>query len=205
MFLRNKTPTSCNADLLDWWNLLRQGNKKGLEMIYSNFVGDMYRVGMAIKPNSSYVQDCIHEIFESLWKYREGLKETDNVKLYLMRSLSNKIHRDLAANSGKLHARHVADFDGLFTVNSHEFDLVSDQGNEEVRKRLMQAYERLPLRQKEVIQFLFFEDLSYEDTSSVMNLHLKSVYNLACKAIANLRKNLTALLLVYFYYNFIVN
>lgn len=163
-------------------------------MIYSTYADDMYRVGMAIKPNSSYVQDCIHEVFESLWKYRTGLKETDNVKLYLLKSISNKIHRDLAANSGKLHFHHVDDFDGLFTVNSHEFDLVSDQGTEEIRKKLMHAFEKLPLRQKEVIHLLFFESLSYEDTSSVMNLHLKSVYNLVCKAIANLRKSLMSFL-----------
>lgn len=198
MFSLNKSPTSCAGDILEWWDLLRQGDKRGLAMIYSTFVDDMYRVGMAIKPNSSYVQDCIHEVFESLWKYRTGLKETDNVKLYLLKSISNKIHRDLAGNSKKLHLNHVDEFDGLFTVNSHEFDLVRDQSNEEIRRRLMHAFEKLPLRQKEVIQLLFFENLSYEDASSVMNLHLKSVYNLVCKAISNLRKSLVSVLFVIF-------
>jgi RNA polymerase sigma factor (sigma-70 family) len=199
MFSLKKIPTPSNVDILDGWNLLRRGDKNGLALIYSAYVDDMFRVGMAIKPNSSYVQDCIHEVFESLWKYREGLRETEHIKLYLLRSISNKIHRDLATNPGKLHACHVNDFDGLFTVNSHEFDLVNEQGNEEVRKRLMHAYERLPLRQKEVIQFLFFESLSYEETSKVMNLHLKSVYNLVCKAISNLRKSLVCVFLILFF------
>lgn len=199
MFSLNKSPTSCAGDILEWWDLLRQGDKRGLAMIYSTFVDDMYRVGMVIKPNSSYVQDCIHEVFESLWKYRIGLKATDNVKLYLLKSISNKIHRDLAVNSGKLHLRSVDNFDGLFTVNSHEFDLIIDQGNEEIRKRLWHAFEKLPLRQKEVIHLLFFESLSYEDTSTVMNLHLKSVYNLVCKAISNLRKSLISIVYLSFF------
>ncbi|HSI74501.1 MAG TPA: sigma-70 family RNA polymerase sigma factor [Lunatimonas sp.] len=194
MFSLNEYPASCSGDELEWWDKLRQGDKKGLAMIHSSYVDDMYRVGMAIKPNSSYVQDCIHEVFESLWKYRSGLKKTDNVKLYLLKSISNRIHRDLADNSGKLHLRPVDEFEGLFMVNSHEFDLVRDQGSEEVRRRLMHAFGKLPLRQKEVVHLLFFENLSYEDTSSVMNLHLKSVYNLVCKAISNLRKSLVLIL-----------
>jgi RNA polymerase sigma factor (sigma-70 family) len=198
MFSLEKNTPNFNNDITDWWNLLRKGDRKGLAMIYNSYVDDMYRVGMAIKPNSSYVQDCIHEVFESLWKYRKGLKETDNVKLYLIKSLSNKIHRDLATNSGKLHLHPVDNFDGLFTVNSHESDLIIDQGNEEIRKRLWHAFEKLPLRQKEVIHLLFLENLSYEDTSTVMNLHLKSVYNLVCKAISNLRKSLMLKLLFLF-------
>ncbi|WP_209331200.1 RNA polymerase sigma factor [Lunatimonas salinarum] len=193
----DKVSTHSKISILEGWELLRQGEKEGLAMIYDAYAGDMFRLGMAIKPNSSYVQDCIHEVFESLWKYHAGLKATDNVKLYLLRSISNKVHRDLADNQGKLHSSHVEDLDGTFSINSHESDLVRDQGNEELRKRLFYAYDKLPPRQKEVIHYLFYESLSYEETSTVMNLHLKSVYNLACKAIANLRKSM--ILFLFFY------
>nr|MBI1230510.1 sigma-70 family RNA polymerase sigma factor [Cytophagales bacterium] len=193
MYAPNGNPTYNEGDILAWWNLLRSGDKKGLAMIYAAYVDDMYRVGMSIKSNSSYVQDCIHEVFVSLWHYREGLKDTDNVKLYLFRCLSNKIHREFAQASATLHLHPVNHFDGMFSVDSYEFDLIREQGNDEIKRKLKIAFEKLPLRQKEVVQHLFFENLSYEDTSTVMNLHLKSVYNLVCKAICNLRKGLVSI------------
>ncbi|MCC5936056.1 MAG: sigma-70 family RNA polymerase sigma factor [Lunatimonas sp.] len=189
----DRISTHSKIGILEGWEMLRQGEKKGLAIIYDAYAGDMFRVGMAIKPNSSYVQDCIHEVFENLWKYHSGLKVTDNVKLYLLRSISNKIHRDLAGNVGRIHGSHVNDFEEQISVDSYEFELVREQGNQDIRRRLMEAYEKLPLRQKEVIHLLFFESLTYEETSSVMNLHLKSVYNLACKAISNLRKSMAVI------------
>jgi RNA polymerase sigma factor (sigma-70 family) len=190
MLLPDKFPSQSTFSALDGWEMLRQGEKKGLAIIYNAHVQDMYRVGMAIRPNSSFVQDCIHEVFENLWKYHTGLKSTDNVKLYLLRSVSNKIHRDMAGTVGRIHASPVNDFEEQFSVDSYEFELVREQGDQEIRRKLTEAYEKLPLRQKEVIHLLFFESLTYEETSSVMDLHLKSVYNLACKAISNLRKSM---------------
>lgn len=198
MYAPKGNQTHSDSDVLDWWNLLRSGEKKGLELIYAAYVDDMYRVGMSIKSNSSYVQDCIHEVFVSLWHYREGLKDTDNVKLYLFKSLSNKIHRELARSAATLHLQPVDHFDGLFSVDSYEFDLIRDQGDDEIKRKLRIAFDELPPRQKEVVQHLFFENLTYEDTSLVMNLHLKSVYNLVCKAISNLRKSMVSLLYMFF-------
>jgi DNA-directed RNA polymerase specialized sigma24 family protein len=50
--------------------------------------------------------------------------------------------------------------------------------------------DKLPIRQKDVITCLFFEKFTYEDTSKVMELNLRSVYTLAWKAISSLKKSL---------------
>ncbi|MEX2592863.1 MAG: sigma-70 family RNA polymerase sigma factor [Anditalea sp.] len=189
---------SNNQDLhqKEWWNQLREGNRKGLESIYSAYVEDMFRYGMAIKANSSFVKDCIQEVFISLWKYKSNLKDTDNIKWYLFKSLSNKIHREIAADLSRYHTGNVEEFVFLYIVDSYEQDCIRDQGNEFTRKKLVLAIEKLPLRQKEVVQLLFFENLPYEEISSIMKLHIKSVYTLAWKAICNLRKSMISFLLI---------
>src|SRR5690554_665473 len=184
-----------HSDLLDpaphkWWNQLRQGEKGGLELIYSFYVDDMYRFGMAIKSNRALIKDCIQEIFVSLWKYRTNLKDTENVRLYLFRSLSNKIHREVGAHLSKYHEESAEHFDYLHTVESYEQRWIQDQGIEISRNKLKLALEKLPLRQKELIQLLYFENLPYEEISFTMNLHIKSVYTLAWKAINNLKKSM---------------
>ncbi len=173
-----------------WWDQLKNGERKGLELIYSTYIDEMYRYGMAIKGNRSFIKDCIQEVFVSLWKYRSGLKQTDNVKLYLFKCLSNNIHREVAVELAKLHPENVEEFDQLFAVNSFEHDWIRNQGNEMTQKKLRSAIEKLPLRQKEVIQLIFFENVSYEGIASIMRLRIKSVYNLAWKAIGTLRKGM---------------
>lgn len=192
-----KTHFSSNkGDPEMWWDQLRNGNKKGLELIYTAYIDDMYRYGMVIKANGSFVKDCIQEVFVSLWNYRSTLKGTDNVKLYLFKCLGNKIHREVASDVSKYHGDHVEVFDHIFAVNSYEQDWIRAHGNELIRKKLVMALGKLPLRQREVIQLLFFENLSYEEVSSIMKLRIKSVYNLAWKAIGNLKKNMISLLLM---------
>jgi DNA-directed RNA polymerase specialized sigma24 family protein len=68
--------------------------------------------------------------------------------------------------------------------------------DEKKRSGLMAALEKLPMRQKEVIQLLFFESHSYEDTSNIMGINIQSVYTLAWKAISNLKKTILSLLLM---------
>ncbi len=129
-----------------WWEQLKNGEKKGLELIYSTYIDDMYRYGMAIKANSGFIKDCVQEVYVSLWKYRSRLKDTDNIKLYLFKCLSNKIHREVASDKSKLHAENVEEFDQLFAVNAYEQDWIKEQGTELTQKKLVRAIEKLPLR-----------------------------------------------------------
>jgi len=48
------------------------------------------------------------------------------------------------------------------------------------------------VRQKQVIHLLFFEQIAYEEVSKLMGINLRSVYTLAWKAIANLKKHIVS-------------
>jgi len=75
-------------------------------------------------------------------------------------------------------------------MESIEAKLVHLNREEEIQQKLSTAMDKLPIRQKEVITCLFFEKFTYEDTSKVMELNLRSVYTLAWKAISSLKKSL---------------
>src|SRR5690554_5269505 len=195
MFPGNNRPDNQKLISIDWWCQLKKGDKAALEAIYSCYVDDMYRYGMAIKADSCFVQDCIQEVFLSVWKYRTTLKETDNIQLYLFKCLSNKIHRE-GANGSRIHADTVERFDYVQVIESPEQSWIRDQGNEIMQKKLAGAIEGLPPRQKEAVQLLFFEGLPYEAVAAIMNLHIKSVYTLAWKAIGNLRKIMVTFLVL---------
>lgn len=80
----------------------------------------------------------------------------------------------------------------VFFVESVETNLIGVQREESLKCQLSVALEKLPTRQKEVIQYVFFERFSYEEISKIMGINLRSVYTLAWKAIGALKKHIVS-------------
>ena len=194
--MRSLIPSVDFPDVDNLWKKLQEGDRSGLEGIYRNFARSLFQYGLSLVPDEDFVQDCIQEVFIDLWKYHSNLQRADNVKLYLFRSLSHKISREAQKekkqNKTELSERNAA---GFF-IESIERDLINSQGEEQLQQKLAQALQKLPLRQKEVIQYIFFETFSYEETSKIMGINLRSVYTLAWKAISSLKKTVLPLLLI---------
>ena len=170
------------------WSQLIEGDKAGLEMIYRRYSHQLFRYGMAIKSNRSFIKDCVHELFVDLWKYRKSLKRTDNVKIYLFKSLSNKIVKEVSRDRRIFLDQEISECETVGLEESVEEKLIVHQFNERLQQRLKVALEELPVRQREVIQLLFFEKLSYEATSKVLGITVDSSYTLAWKAISRMKK-----------------
>ena len=178
-------------DLFDeglyFWLELKKGNKNGLESLYLKFSKELFRYGMVLKPNSAFVQDCIQDLFLDLWKYRTNLSEIENVRNYLLRSLSNKIGKEIKKESRFTKETNSEDKAESFSIHSIEEELIIIEQNESLIARLRNELLKLPVREREVINFLFFEKLTYEETSKRMEIHTASCYTLAWKAIRRLR------------------
>ncbi|WP_186757117.1 RNA polymerase sigma factor [Echinicola salinicaeni] len=191
---------SFNYDSVNnWWNDLRHGEKSGLKSIYAFYVEDMYKYGMAIHNNKSFVKDCVQEVFVSLWKYRGNLREGVNVKQYLFKSLSNRIQKEIAKESKLYHSNAIDSFEFRFQSESFEKQIIDEQQKSSIQKKLFSSLSSLPSRQREVVHLLFFENLTYEEISELMGINLRSVYTLAWKAISSLKRSLISFLIVIFY------
>ncbi|MDN3690503.1 RNA polymerase sigma factor [Cyclobacterium jeungdonense] len=170
------------------WNQIKAGEMAGLEEMYTKYVRELFRLGMSIKGDRSLVKDCIQEVFLKIWQYRDSVKATDNAKLYLFKCLSNRIHKDIGKDKKRYGYLNQNLEDELRTEPE-------EAGASAVlyfrrRKKLSEALESLPSRQQEVIHLLYYENHCYEDVSTIMGINVQSVYTLAWKAIANLKKRL---------------
>ncbi|MEB2782837.1 sigma-70 family RNA polymerase sigma factor [Algoriphagus sp. C2-6-M1] len=185
----NSPASSIAIEELDsLWLMLRDGDRNGLEGLYRYFSKQLFRYGLSIVPDQDFVQDCIQDVFIDLWKYHKNLQKADNVKIYLFKSLSHKIFRE-NKKEGKWKKEEITDkLEVCFFTESIESDLIGIQRDVYLQKKLAFALNDLPDRQKEVIQYLFFENFSYEEVSKMMGINLRSVYTLAWKAISNLKK-----------------
>ncbi len=177
------------------WLLLQKGDRKGLEGLYRAFAHELFKYGLALVHDADFIQDCIQEVFIDLWKYHDTLGKAANVKAYLFRSLSHKLYRESKKRS-KWKTEALLENTLPVRLESFESEQAGIQREHYLQVKLAGSLEKLPFRQKQVIQLLFFEQFSYEEVSKMMGINLRSVYTLAWKALSSLKKLLITLGLV---------
>lgn len=173
-----------------YWTLLQEGSQSGLEFFYQKYVDDLFSFGMGIVRSEDQVKDAIQEVFLDLWKYRGRLSDSVQVRSYLYKCLAHKIFRlhRKDQKTQQMNWEYTGERESV--VESSESKLIQFQVEDHLRESLSQAIAKLPERQRAVINCLFFEEFSYEETSQIMNINLRSTYTLAWKAIASLKKHL---------------
>lgn len=181
------------------WSMLRSGSMEGLEWLYMNHAEEMFKVGMALVPDRDFVWDCVQDVFIDLWKYHQNLASTDQVRLYLYKSLNNKIKREIKKHQKAGRTVDPKEIDSVFAFESHEQSWIRDEQDNSRKNKVALALEKLPLRQREVIHYLFFENFSYEECSKLLDINLRSVYTLAWKALRSLKKYASVLSFLTFF------
>jgi RNA polymerase sigma factor (sigma-70 family) len=172
------------------WTAFKSGDRRAFDYIFQKYVKLLYAYGGKITRDQNLVEDCIQDLFVELWQKREVLSEVVSVKFYLLKSLRRRVIRRLSSEKGIITRE-----DDLLERNSEfdfplEFKLIEEQKALEQHGRLLKALSLLTRRQREAIHLKFYEKISYEELAEIMNLGVKSAYNIIGKAIDSLRKHI---------------
>lgn len=176
---------SLRADI-SLWVKFRGGDEDALAQLYKKHVPALHRHGSYYSKDPELVSDCIHELFSRLWTQRERLCDAENVRSYLYRSLERIVIAQLL-RSRKLSGYPTADSQAS---QSSEDQWIDGELRKEKLTEIKKCLQNLPKCQREVILLRFFNDLTYVEISEIMDVQVNSVYNLASKAIEQLRQML---------------
>lgn len=173
-----------------WKNFLL-GDKSALSEIFLTFHDDLYRFGLKLSGDQNMVQDCIQDLFLKLWKNRGNLKPVESIKPYLFRSLRNHITDSINLQKPKISMDQRFENPSEFTY-SHEDFLIAQQVSEETRLKVIEALNKLTMRQRETIYLRYFEDFDFETIAIIMDMNIQSVRNLLYRGMKVLRDLLLA-------------
>ena len=172
------------------------GDAEALSVLFEVYYDPLYYYGLKLTGDEELVKDCIQNLFQKLWRRREGLRALQVVKAYLFKAL----RRHLGDETKLLRQhRHLlpAYTDSFEVTYSHEEFLIAQQGDAEQSARLLAALNQLSKRQREALYLKFYDGFSYERIAEVMSLNTQSVRNLVFNALQTLRKVMVlALMLV---------
>lgn len=178
------------------WQQLKDGREDALERIYRGHADFLLSLGRRYCSDDALVEDCVHDLFVELWRNRSGLADSDAVRPYLAVSMRRKVIKKLQQRQrfqlGETPA--TVDFAALPAVD----ELISrSEDQQEKANRLREAFTQLSPRQREALFLKFFEEMSYEEICSVMDINYQSVRNLIHAGLNALRKLLTVLFLLF--------
>jgi RNA polymerase sigma factor (sigma-70 family) len=175
------------------WKQYQQGNETAFGQLFSRLYPSLFQFGCKITPHTEILEDCIQELFTELWQNRSQT-DVQSVKAYLLKSLKYKLLRALS----KKMPINAGDTEILYGFElSHESLLIIHEENKEQTDRVLKAFGQLSSRQKEIIYLKFYQELSYEEISEVMNINYQVSRNLLYQAIKALKKLMAETALVW--------
>ena len=178
------------AEAQQLWQEYRAGDRYALANLMQRYYADLFHWGTRLHPDREFVKDCLQEMFVSLWKMQPSARPVENVRAYLLVVLKTRILRELSTNRN-VYQNSLSD-DYAFSVEfSADVQLIEEENELYQIRKLEQVINHLPDRQKELIYLRFYQNLSFEQIETVMQLGRQSLYNLLHKSLNNLRKHWT--------------
>ncbi len=167
------------------WNEFIRGDEDAFRLIYNGHVQTLFKYGCNFTHDEALIKDCIQDIFVDLMKYRSNIGSTNNIRLYLFKSLKRKIIRSL--HKSELY-RHLESDKIPFQYSlSYEDEVIEDESIKNRIGHLELAMSTLSPRQKEAIYLKYVSNLSYDEISSLMKMNYQSARNLIFRGLEKLR------------------
>lgn len=172
------------------WAAFKKGSKTAYAHIYQIYFFRLYNYGKKFTADATLVEDCIQQLFVELWQNKHNLGNTASVKNYLYKSFRRKILRKIHQSRRVMFMQPVSGNYPFSISLSHETDIIREEVQENQKHLLEEGLKTLSEKQKEAIFLKFYDRLSYDEISQVMNLDTKAVYDLVFKGTRKLKKYL---------------
>jgi RNA polymerase sigma factor (sigma-70 family) len=164
------------------WESFRNGDRDSFATLFRRHYEPMIRYGGKFMDNTGHLEDSIQELFVELWQSKSRVPVT-SVRAYLLKSLKYKILKTYRRRRDTLP---ITEDQGIFEW-SHEDYLISGEQSTELNRKVLTALDRLSNRQKEIVYLKYFQNLSYEEISEIMNINYQVARNLLYQAIKSLK------------------
>lgn len=172
------------ADIF-WWNAFKQGDRQAFDQLFRKYYPLLLQYGSKICPDKNQLEDCIQELFIEIWQSRAS-SQVQSVKAYLLKALKYKLYRQIRA-SRNLRTVDTLEEEMSFVLSYDHF-LVEKEDRKRSSQMIIDAVNRLPHRQKEIIYLKIFQGLSYEELSEVMNINYQVARNLFSQSLKSLKQ-----------------
>lgn len=174
------------------------GSEAAFKELYHAYRDVLYKYAYQLTRDIEVSKDIVSEVFLSIWKLRENLKNIDDLRAYAYVSCRNKSYNFLKYGSG-LTSKYEVSMGDLQDISEDKNmtdqilrDIILKEHVEEVRK----ALELLPEQRKQVLHYFLFEGLDIKEIATLLNMTTSHVRSAKSQALSQLKEKLESLALL---------
>ncbi len=146
---------------------IQHGEKELLEVLIQKYYDDIYRLCYYKTGNASISYDLTQETFLKLIKYIENYKDKGKFKSYLITIAINVCNTYFHQNN--------IDIEELYSNENYYQNSSNELEKIEEKDIVVQALNKLPEKQKEVIILKYYEDLKIKDISKILDEKIPTI------------------------------
>ncbi|MEO6524427.1 MAG: sigma-70 family RNA polymerase sigma factor [Mucilaginibacter sp.] len=173
------------------WQEFIGGSHDALDELYAQHYLGLINYGVKLTADRHYANDCIVEMLLSLWGKRDRLPSVDNVRSYLMTCLRTLIFQKIRADKLREAKENYASSLTAREELPYEEYITRLQSDAIIKAKLQQSLNKLTDRQKELLQYRFFENMDYDEISIKAGISKRTAYNIVYDALQKLRSDLS--------------
>lgn len=187
-----------NMDDTQLWQQLKSGDKNALEVIFRNEADALCKYGKKFTADKDLIADCLQDLFIELWRTRETIGSTDNIRKYLFVSFRRRLIKDL--NNGNKTQTLDSEVDLKNEISfSVENSWIEQEEKTLKSQALSTAISKLSGRQQEILYLKFYSEMEYDQIIEIMDLNYQSARNLVTRALDALRKSMISFFIIMFF------
>lgn len=170
----------------DIWESFADGDHSSFRNLFEGYYEGLYGYGLKICRNPQMVEDCIQNLFVSVWERRDDLGHITSPNVYLYVSLRRNILKKLKRNDRLrgMDDRTELPLDIQFGI---EEIIIKDESRREQADELKKAISQLSNQQKEVLYLHYYNGMSYGEIEGILSINRQSVRNHMYRAMETLR------------------
>ena len=165
---------------------LAKNDGRALKQLYVSYYSLMCFASFRIISDRQVAEDIAQEVFYEVWRKRSTLNITISLKAYLKRAAVNKTLNYIRDNKII-----VEDEEKALDVKDDKISAHRQLEAEEFQLAVYKAIDDLPEKCRIIFGLSRFEELSYKEIASKLDISIKTVENQVSKALKILRRSLS--------------
>ena len=156
-------------------------SKQTFERLFKDSYPHMYRMAFSLVENAEDAKDAVHQVFAQMWRGKPQISE-DSIRGYLLAATRNQ-------------CLHLLRQRQLWRKMEDELKRDVQESRDEEREELLQALQQviennLTEQDKRVLQLHYDEEMTYQETASVLGISTSAVNKHITRSLARIRETL---------------
>lgn len=178
------------------WQNYKDGDIDSLSELMRRYYMSLLQYGTKFTKNKMLIEDILHDLFLELLDRRAFISNPESVKNYLFKAFRINLNKAIHKNNLMIGIKEQEE-DIFADLKTIEHAILDEDSEKEIVAKLNQYFGLLTKRQKEALHLKYYESLSHDEISAVMDINKQSVSNLLQQAIGILKKSWFAYLVLF--------